>query len=601
MRWNSKAARLIALGAVAATALAACSGSSGGNKGSKATTDSQSKSATTASAPNSSGKGFNAAVNGKANASTKAGGTLNLLANGDCDSWDPARSYYGWCWNMERLYSRTMMGYDLSTNSAGKLVPDMATAPGTHNADFTQWTYHLKPGLKWSDGTPITSADFKYAIERDFATDVINGGATSYFIDTIKAPAGYAGVYKSGPLASILTPNATTITYTLAKPYASFDNLMGLAASAPIPANVEGGPKYKGATYTLHPVSSGPFMIESYTPNKQITFTRNPNWSQSTDTIRKPLVDKVVMTIDTNASDIDQKLQSGQGDARADNGVQQAFQAQILTNPTLKADSDNPVDGSTRYLSVQQTVIPNASCRMAIFYAINKSDLQKAWGGTIGGQIANTMTPPEIQGYSATANLYPVGADNTGDLTKAKAALTACGKPNGFSTKMAYATGSQRAVDIFTATQTALARVGIKVTAATADQSSYYSNFVGSPKNIVSQGLGIAEAGWGPDFPAPLGFWNSIANGANILPTGNSNYPSLNDPAVNKVLAAVTAGTATTADLIGMDAQIMKDAVYLPYLYDHTLYYRNPRLTNATANIAQAFGIYDFVNAGVGG
>jgi peptide/nickel transport system substrate-binding protein len=45
----------------------------------------------------------------------------------------------------------------------------------------------------------------------------------------------------------------------------------------------------------------------------------------------------------------------------------------------------------------------------------------------------------------------------------------------------------------------------------------------------------------------------------------------------------------------------MKDAVYLPYVWGRTLYYRNPRLTNVTCDNALAFGIYDFVNVGVGG
>ena len=60
----------------------------------------------------------------------------------------------------------------------------------------------------------------------------------------------------------------------------------------------------------------------------------------------------------------------------------------------------------------------------------------------------------------------------------------------------------------------------------------------------------MAVAGWGPDFPTGLGFYNSIVNGENILPTGNSNYASLNDPAVNKVLDDAPAGKATEQDWV---------------------------------------------------
>ena len=76
----------------------------------------------------------------------------------------------------------------------------MATSMGTHNATFTKWTYTLKPGLKWSNGKAVSPLDIKYGLERLFATDVINGGPASYFIQGIQHPATYKGPYKSGDL-----------------------------------------------------------------------------------------------------------------------------------------------------------------------------------------------------------------------------------------------------------------------------------------------------------------------------------------------------------------------------------------------------------------
>ena len=71
-------------------------------------------------------------------------------------------------------------------------------------------------------------------------------------------------------------------------------------------------------------------------------------------------------------------------------------------------------------------------------YAADKTGYQNAYGGPLaGGDIATSIMPPIIPGYQQTDE-FPDGADHTGDLDKAKAALAACGKPNGFSTKMAY-------------------------------------------------------------------------------------------------------------------------------------------------------------------
>lgn len=543
---------------------------------------------------------FNAAVNSVVNPSTKQGGTLNLIAATDCDSWDPARTYYGWCWNMQRLFTRSLIGYQTVNGTKPVLAPDLATTMGTHNADFTQWTYTLKKGLKWSDGTAITTMDVKYGIERLFATDVINGGPDSYFLGTITHPADYLGPYKSGDLSSIQTTD-TTITFNLSTPYSDFNYLMAMAAASPVPYKTEGGTGFVGADYTKHPMSSGPFEIQSYTPTQQITFVRNKYWTQSSDTIRHPLVDKIVLTIDSDVNDIDSKLKAGTADAKADNSIGTTLQSQVLTQPALKKYADNPTTAFTRYFSVMPSVIPNVYCRQAIFYATNKAALVQAFGGTTAGIAAGSMTPPTIAGHSDTANMYSVGSDNTGDLTKAKAALAKCGQPDGFSTKLAYSTPSVTGPKVFAAEQAALARVGIKVTPATSAASSYYSSFIGSPANITNQGLGIAIAAWGADFPTGYGFWNSIANGADIVPAGNTNYPSLNDPVVNKILDEAPAGKSTDASFRTLDDQVMTDAVYLPILFGKSLYYRNPRLTSVTSDNALAFGLYDFVNVGTGG
>ena len=543
---------------------------------------------------------FNAAVAGIVNPSTVQGGTVKLLSATDCDSWDPQNTYYGWCWNMQRLFTRSLIGYQKVNGTKPVLAPDLATDMGTHNADFTKWTYTLQKGLKYSNGTDITPMDVKYGVERLFATDVINGGPASYFLGTISHPADYLGPYKSGDLASIVTTDST-IEFNLSTSYSDFNYLMAMAASAPVPYKVEGGTGFVGADYGKQPVSSGPFEFTKYVPTQSVTFVRNKYWKQSTDKIRKPVANEIDLTIDSDINDIDSKLSAGTADARADLDVGTTLKSKILTNPKFKVNADNPTTAFTRYLAVMPSVIPNVYCRQAIFYATNKAELVQAFGGTTAGVVAGSMTPPTISGHSDSANMYSSGKDNTGDIAKAKAALVKCGQPDGFSTKMAYSTPSQIAPKVFASMQTALARVGIKLTETTSASSSYYSTFIGSPTNIVNQGIGIAQAAWGADFPTGYGFWNSIANGSTIIPTGNTNYPSLNDPIVNKILDAAPTGKSTDADFRTLDDQVMKDAVYLPILFGKSLYYRNPRLTNVTCDNALAFGLYDFVNVGTGG
>ncbi len=593
MRINRRATRLATVLAAGALALAACSSS--GSTGS--------------SSPSAGGTaGFDAAIKNVVNPSTATGGTLNIGATGDCDSWDPANTYYGWCWDMQRLLHRNLMGYKSVPGADGTLVvPDLAAAAGEHNADFTEWTYKLKDGIKWQDGTAITSADAKYGIERLFATDVFATGAGAYYTcllskcDAAGSPA-YKGPYAdpTGDLPSVTTPDATTITFKLNSANPAFDYYMALTTSAPISKAHD-----TRATYTNNPFSSGPYQVGAYSPGKSLNFVRNTNWSQATDEIRKPLVDKVNLTIFSNADDLDKRLQAGTMDVIGDGGVQQTFQTKIFTDPATKANADNPSTGYTRYLAVMQTVAPltNIDCRKAIFYAINKDTLRLARGGKSQGPIASSMAPASQPGYETPEqyNPYPNGADFTGDVTKAKEALTACGQPNGFDINVGYSNSSPKGPAAFAAIQQALSKVGINAKGLPNPQANYYSTFIGQPKNVLDKKIGLALAGWAADFPSVNGFWNNIVNGETIKPSGTSNYASLNDPAVNKAIddSAKTSDATALADLgKQINHGVMDNATYLPYLWDAGVYYRNPRMTNVYLNQGLSM-YYDYVNIGV--
>ena len=85
---------------------------------------------------------------------------------------------------------------------------------------------------------------------------------------------------------------------------------------------------------------------------------------------------------------------------------------------------------------------------------------------------------------------------------------------------------------------------------------------------MKNQGIGIATAGWGADFPDRIGWGDSILNGKAIKPTGNSNYASLNDPTVN---APSRATNPTDADWEAAGEAVMNSATYLPVLAEKTL------------------------------
>ena len=581
MRFKRKALGLASVAVTGALLLAGCTGTGGTTSPSGGS--------------GSSAAGFNGAVDNVVNPSTKTGGTLKLLSANDCDSWDPARTYYGWCLNMQRVMSRTLVNYSKVNGTEFTLAPDLATDMGTHNDDYTQWKYTLQDGLKYSDGETIKAEDIKYAIERMYAQDVITGGPTFYFTEIIDAPSSYKGPYSGKSLPdSAVAVSGNTITFNLKKPFADFNYLLALPTSAPVPED-----KDTGATYTRNPVSSGPFQIENYTPQKSITFTRNKNWDQATDKIRKPLADEIDLTINSNTDDIDNQLASGDADARMEAAVGPAFRAKIYSDENLKKNADDPGGPTTRYIAIASSVPPldNVHCRRAVQYAVNKASWLQIRGGSASGQVAGSATPPGIPGYDPSYVPYPSGTNNTGNIAKAKEELAACGQPDGFTTKYAYSTPDATNGKSFQNIQDSLAKVGIKVSPATTSAENYYSTFIGSPSNVKKQGLGLMAAGWGADFPTLYGFYQNIVNGSTIRDPGTSNYASIDDSTVNKILDDTGAPT-TTALGTQLNKSLMEGAQFLPMNWDKTLWYRSSRLTNVTSNNALGFGAYDVVNVG---
>ena len=247
--------------------LSACGSSSSGGGGNKAKNE------------------FNAGSNGIRNPSNVKGGTLNLIANSDCDYWDPARTYYSHCWNLQRLISRTLVTYAAAPGNAGtKLVHDLATSVPTSPDGGMTWTYHLKPGIRFEDGSTVTSTDVKYAVERTYARDVLPNGP-GYF-KLLLADSSYPGPHKDKTpdkmgLTSVTTPSAVTIMFHLQKPFADFDYVAALPQTVPVPPG-----KDTGANYQLDPVSTGPYEFRSYQLARQYTLVKNPEWDAGSDRAR---------------------------------------------------------------------------------------------------------------------------------------------------------------------------------------------------------------------------------------------------------------------------------------------------------------------------
>jgi len=544
--------------------------------------------------------GFNAASTGIVNPSDKKGGTLKVANSGDWDSLDPGETYYQYSWNFARLYGRPlMMAKSAPAKEGAQMVPDLAEAPGQASDNAKTWTYKIRKGVKFDDGTEVTSADVKYAVLRSTDKQTFPNGP-AYWDNLLNLPSGYKGPYKTPNMntdSAIEIPDEYTIVFHMKKPFAAFDYLAQQPNTMPVPKDKDTGAKYRNSI-----VSTGPYKFADLQPGKSFNLVRNDQWDPATDPNRKALPDRIEVSLNVNADDIDNRIIAGDLDIDvAGTGVQPAAQARVLQDPTLKENADNPLSIRLWYTSITPTVAPlnNIECRKAIMYAMDRTGYQTAYGGQFaGGDLATTLLPPTIPGHT-DFDLYPNGPDHKGDLDAAKKSLADCGQPNGFETNIGYRAERPKEKATAEAFQQALGRVGIKVTLKPFPQGDYFAQYCGLPPYVVKNKLGLCVNGWAADWPDGFGFLSQITDSRVIRETGGSSNISVRIPEVDQMLdkALTELDTNKRNQMWGeIDKRVMQEAVIYPGVYSKALLVRSKNATNIFVSDAQS--MYDYVGLG---
>ena len=544
---RSGRSRLVALGVVLALASAACGGDGDSN--------------TSPGAPGGDGQ------------QGKRGGTLNILMAADFEHIDPQRSYVVSAMNFDsRFLTRTLVSFDSKPGAAGnKLVPDLATDLGRPSPDGKTWTFTLKDGIKFDDGAPVTCADIKYGISRTFSAQITDGPKYAAQYLAVERDAKGAPVYK-GPYVggsnggfdkAVDCSDPKTIVFRLQKPVGDFNFTTSMPAFAPVPKSRDTGTRYDRSV-----VSTGPYKIQSYTPDKSLVLERNPHWDAATDPIRKAYPDRIVTTFGVNNNLIDSRLiadaSADQAAVMLDSQVQAQNLARVLREPRLKSRSVNGLDGFIRYLAINTAKVKDLKVRQAIQFAINKETYRGSRGGTAAGDYATTTLVPTLTGH-AKFDLYP--APPQGDPAKAKSLLEEAGVKLPYPVTLDTA-NTPVGVRSGAAFKEALERASFSVRLNPIDQSVYYVT-VGKP---AVQG-DLTLAAWGPDWPSASSVLPTLYDGRQIPAEGNQNFAQLNDPQVNSMLDAAAAEVDPTkqAKLWGdIDRRALEQSAIVPLVYSKT-------------------------------
>jgi len=449
----------------------------------------------------------------------QAGGTIYILTN--AEQWnriDPQRAYTGedLAFFGATIY-RALVSYTYSddTDTANTLTPDLATDTGTPNEDATEWSFTLRDGPTFQDGSPVTCEDVKYGVSRTFANNVISEGPT-YAIAYLDIPAEddpkspylskYHGPYDKGGqdlFDKAVTCDGNTITFHLKQAVPDF-NYTTTLGFFPVPAAADTGEQYDGADA----VSSGPYKIESYQTGNggKMVLTRNENWDPASDPVRKAYPDKWEVDFGIDTKIMDQRLMQSSGNdqfAIQYGNVQPENLATVFAdpktvNPRFQGRASSDFDPYSLYYFINVQKVTNEKLRQAMAVALDRQALLVNAGGAFAGDLSDGAIKPNIgQDYAPTGwadDLFGEPIPPTGNIDLAKRLIQESGETD-LTLAFNYATSpvnDQSAAIV----KSSMEKAGFKIDLKPLEPGSYYS-VVFDPKKAGEFGVG----GWGPDWP----------------------------------------------------------------------------------------------------
>ncbi len=396
----------------------------------------------------------------------KSGGKLRMsLADSDVTSFDPIVPFDNMSiWTMLHIYDQLVrVGKD------GRSVDPDAADSWKVSQDGKTWTFHIRNGIKFSDGSPLTASDAVFSLKRAISKD-------SNFGDSFTL------------VESIAAPDASTVTVTLKKPWASFLAYVSLYTASITPEKlVTAG----GKDFWEKPVGSGPYVLAEWVKNDHLILKRNPNAWQ------KPYLDELRFDVLTDDNTRMLKLRGGELDIATNVPPNQVEALRKTKGIVVELFPQMRFDYI--YYNHAKKPFNDLPVRQALNYAIDRQAILKAvlFGY---GQVAASMLPPMLY-YNDQVKPYPH------NVAKAKALLKEAGLASGFSTEILIASGDNQASQIATIMKDAFKAIGVDLKVTVLETGAirarrkasdfdmikgYYTSDVIDPDELIAFGMDFA-------------------------------------------------------------------------------------------------------------
>ena len=500
---------------------------------------------------------------GTAGQVAKKGGTLRVnIANNDFAFTDEGLAYDTLSWAMLYTTNIMLVNYpEKNGQEGGQLYPEGATAFPLVSKDGKTYTFTIRPGLKFSDGSAVTAASFQRAFERNLSPKMGSPlGVNIQLEKVIKGGEDFlAG--KTQKISGVVA-KGQKLTITLVKPNATF---VAITAMQWFGAVKPGTPYSEGGLLTQP--SAGPYYVKSWDVGKTLVEVRNPNYKGT----RPANPDQIVWTANTNQDQGLLQVKSGEVDIDASGPP-----------PTSNADL-----GAQFGVNKKQFYVGPTSC--VLYWALNTSRAplnsiaaRKAveWGldrpafvrtlGKYAGKRTDQILVPGIPGFS-DFHLYAVKGADVAQAKKAGGAAITGTVTVMHSASAIGVAGAQIA-------EFNLKQIGFETKDKLVPGSIYY-------KTLGTKGVDfdMARAGWCADYFDPFDYINVLLDGRSIQDANNVNFAYYNNGSLNAAMdkAANLSGAARAKAYQALDLNVMKNhAPWAPYSVLSQPFFTSARVSN---------------------
>ncbi len=477
----------------------------------------------------------------------RKGGIVKFSLFAGIENIDPQRSYYVPEWQYEWLTARMMLNFAHATGGRGYRLVNDGVRSYTVSRNGKVYTFHIRRGMKLSNGAKITSANYKHALMRVLNPNV-GSPLASFLTDPASVNIVGALAYNNGDtqdVPGIKTLGPNTLRISLIAPNPLLPTLMALPPTGAVATNLPYSPIT--SVNSGNPLAAGGrYYVQEYVPDRSIKIRKNPNYKAQGAPPTPGQVAGFDYDIGTQQDQALLLVKSGQLDWAADGLPPSAWGplfAQYGTKGRARVFSTSVVD----YITMNNTKGPfkSTNVRKAVAWGVGRNALVNVRGPRAGFAQCSLLTPAipgykKCTTYGKNPNLSkarPLASGHTGDQINY------------------WYTASTSGTQIQQLASAQLNAIGFNNIQTRPFQSGLFSA-LGRRGNDYD----FAIVGWAADFPDPYDYVNKLLSGETIQDVQNNNTAYFNNPTANRLMrkAAGMKGQKRLTAYGNLDNQIQK-------------------------------------------